>query len=96
MNYNLIFRVDSSNLIGSGHFMRCFNLALKMKEFDITFICRHINPNQKKILKKYKINLLLNKSKSQKSFEDFYLNWLGVTEQVDASDTIKNIKILKI
>lgn len=95
MNYNLIFRVDSSNLIGSGHFMRCFNLALKMKEFKTTFICRHIHSNQKKTLKNQKINLLLNKTKGKKTFEDFYLNWLGVTEQIDAKDTIKNIKVLK-
>ncbi|WMT18326.1 UDP-2,4-diacetamido-2,4,6-trideoxy-beta-L-altropyranose hydrolase [Parageobacillus toebii] len=39
---NVVFRVDSSSDIGTGHVMRCLTLAkqLKQKDANISFICR--------------------------------------------------------
>ncbi|WP_044748397.1 UDP-2,4-diacetamido-2,4,6-trideoxy-beta-L-altropyranose hydrolase [Bacillus alveayuensis] len=39
---NVVFRVDSSSAIGTGHVMRCLTLAkqLKQKNANISFICR--------------------------------------------------------
>ena len=95
MKYNLIFRVDSSNVIGSGRFMRCYNLALELKHFNTTFICRYLNNEQRKLLEDKKIRLLINQTKSDQIYSDLYLNWLGVTQEIDAIDTIENINSLE-
>ena len=41
---NILFRVDSSINIGSGHLMRCLTLAMAMKEqgYNISFVCRSL------------------------------------------------------
>ncbi|MGB9903579.1 MAG: UDP-2,4-diacetamido-2,4,6-trideoxy-beta-L-altropyranose hydrolase [Desulfotomaculales bacterium] len=48
-NYSprVIFRVDSSETIGSGHLMRCLTLAdkLRKKDVHVSFVCRQIRGN---------------------------------------------------
>lgn len=44
---NIIFRSDSSKKLGSGHHIRCLNLArsLKINNFNIYFICQELEDN---------------------------------------------------
>ena len=56
---SIAFRVDKSNLSGSGHFYRCLNIAkiLKIKNAKVKFICKKNIPSEDakqtiKILKK--------------------------------------------
>ena len=41
---NVIFRVDASEQIGSGHFIRCLNLAerLRKDDYEVAFICMNL------------------------------------------------------
>ena len=38
---NVVFRVDASIDIGSGHFMRCLTLAerLSLEKYEVAFVC---------------------------------------------------------
>jgi len=53
---NIIFRVDSGNLLGTGHVFRCLNIANIIENANIEFICKDFSNNfflcyQKEILK---------------------------------------------
>jgi UDP-2,4-diacetamido-2,4,6-trideoxy-beta-L-altropyranose hydrolase len=50
---NIVFRVDASIHIGSGHIMRCLTLAEELKEkgCHITFVCRELPGNLISIIK---------------------------------------------
>jgi len=58
---SIAFRVDKSELVGSGHFYRSLNIAkvLKKKKINVKFICKKNNLTKdiKKELKENKINL---------------------------------------
>lgn len=91
----VVFRVDSSVQIGSGHLMRCLTLAERLQKeagADIYFIMRELDGNL--------INLV-----QQKQFRTFrlpqvtdgnnltgYASWLTVTQECDAAETIARIK----
>ena len=51
----LIFRVDYGNSIGSGHIMRCKNIAEFVKNENTEFICTE---NEKKIETGFKVNYI--------------------------------------
>ena len=59
---NIIFRVDSSSKIGTGHLMRCLVLAEKLKDrnCNIIFICKNYNGNISDIIvnKGFKLYLI--------------------------------------
>ena len=84
---NIIFRVDSSLKIGAGHLMRCLTLAdeFKKRNHNITFICRSLNGNLISLIKYPVLTLPIN---SDFQSNDFYLNWLGATQEQDAKDTL--------
>ena len=50
---NVVFRVDSSYKIGSGHVMRCLVLAksLRAAGCSVKFVCRDISGNISSLLK---------------------------------------------
>ena len=95
----VVFRVDASLQMGTGHVMRCLTLAqvLKGNGVDAEFICR-----------KHKGNLI-NKIRSSgfnvhelEIFEDIevgnklaHSHWLGATQQQDANDCIDVLKAEK-
>lgn len=72
---NILIRCDSSNIIGTGHVMRCLNLCEYYPENNYTFLCKEFNNNiTSKIKERY--NLLLYKYKIEPSIVD-YKTWLG-------------------
>jgi len=96
----VIFRVDASLRMGTGHVMRCLTLAQVLKEngADAEFICRKHNGS------------LIDKIRSSgfvvhelKVFEETevdtklaHSHWLGVTQQQDADDCIDIFKAKKV
>ena len=93
----IAFRVDSSSQMGAGHLMRCLTLAagLQKQNYKITFICRQLTGNLIPLIT-HPV-LFLPKDESFRS-NDFYLNWLGATQDNDAKQTIaimpENIDLL--
>lgn len=54
---NVIFRVDASEQIGSGHFIRCLNLAerLRKDDYEVAFICMNLPGAMFELLESKKI-----------------------------------------
>ena len=95
----VVFRVDASLKIGTGHVMRCLTLAQVLKEngADVKFICRKyegnlidkiqfsgFNVEELEVLKEAEVNDKLAHSL-----------WLGVSQQQDADDCINVLKSKK-
>lgn len=87
----ILIRVDSSNLIGSGHLMRCLTLAEKQRDVGdvVTFVCRNLDGNLSNIINEegFKVDLL-PRAKNNSNLEG-YAKWLTVTQEQDASETIE-------
>lgn len=90
----IIFRVDASLQVGSGHVMRCLTLAdeLRQRAADVRFVCREHPGNLNDLIeaKGYPVARL-------PQAEDGYIAatedvghavWLGVSWKVDAAETI--------
>lgn len=79
---NIVFRLDSSNLIGSGHVMRCLALAnaLRERKVKVQFICRNLIGNSIRVIKQngFEVIELINKPNIQ---------W-----EQDAKETISYLK----
>ncbi|HAT2046647.1 TPA: UDP-2,4-diacetamido-2,4,6-trideoxy-beta-L-altropyranose hydrolase [Legionella pneumophila] len=79
---NIVFRLDSSNLIGSGHVMRCLALAnaLRERKVKVRFICCDLIGNSIRIIKQngFEVIELINKPNIQ---------W-----EQDAKETISYLK----
>ena len=88
---NIVFRVDSSIKIGSGHLVRCINLAKELikKNISISFLSRAHLGNLNELVKKEGFNLITLKKKDiyDESDED-YSSWLGVSQKDDAIESI--------
>ena len=90
-------RVDSSLAIGSGHVMRCRTLAreLRLRGAKIQFICRkqHKDLSDLLINDKFSVALLpeyISTNRTQQDSE--YLQWLGVSQELDAEETLKAVE----
>jgi len=83
---NIVFRVDSSSQIGTGHLMRCLVLAneLKRKKHQVIFICRELKGNLISSVD-FKV-LILPKDVNFKS-NNLNLNLLGATQEQDVRQT---------
>lgn len=92
---NIVFRVDSSVQIGSGHLMRCLTLAKryrKEQQANIFFIMRALDGNMADLIIKNNFKVIslpkMEKDSSLKGYE----KWLSVKGNVDAQQTINEIK----
>ncbi len=91
----IVFRVDSSVEMGSGHVMRCLTLAesLIKRGAKVSFVCRELPGNLCGFIeqKGFMVNRLpynLNSEEKRDIYVDPpHANWLGVDWKTDASQT---------
>lgn len=93
----VIFRVDSSLKMGTGHVMRCLTLAQALKEngVNVEFICRKHEGN---LIDKICSNgFNVHKLEVLEEVDDklIHSHWLGSTQQQDADDCINILKAKK-
>jgi UDP-2,4-diacetamido-2,4,6-trideoxy-beta-L-altropyranose hydrolase len=92
---NIVFRVDASIAIGTGHVMRCRTLASTLKKHgaDIQFITRAHPGHLEEMLTRDGFAVTLLPSPSPAGIEgNDYAAWLGVSQQEDAEQTIPLLK----
>ena len=86
----VVFRVDSSTSIGSGHLMRCLTMAGKLKKeysAGIHFICRDLDGNLSNLVRAAGYHLhLLPRAEYNPALKN-YESWLTVTQEQDASES---------
>lgn len=89
----IVFRVDSSIKIGSGHVMRCLTLAKQLKsKHEVVFISRNLSGNLNEFVQQNSFKLFeLPKGNSTHAFAG-YEEWLTVTQHEDAQQTIDILK----
>lgn len=90
----VIFRVDASLAIGTGHVMRCLTLAQALKEngVNVEFICRKHKGNliskiRIKGFRVYELEVL-----DEVDHELAHSHWLGATQRQDADDCVDILK----
>lgn len=95
---NIVFRVDSSAQVGSGHLMRCLTLAdqlhKKYKGAKIYFIARMLGGNLNQLIENNGYEWL--KLPSMEADENLtgYEKWLTVQQDVDAQQTAEKLQML--
>ena len=92
---NLVFRVDSGFNIGSGHLMRCLTLANnlnKSAKYECTFITRDHGGNFNDLITLNGYKIILLKSSDLNKKVNGFSQWLGTSQQVDATQTLAVLK----
>jgi UDP-2,4-diacetamido-2,4,6-trideoxy-beta-L-altropyranose hydrolase len=88
---NIVFRVDASITMGTGHVMRCRTLATELKKHDayIHFITRAHPGHLGEMLARdgFTVTLLPQPADIEDKV-DYYATWLGVSQKDDADQTI--------
>ena len=101
----IVFRVDASIQMGTGHVMRCLTLAdaLKRKGAKCYFICREHSGNLIITIKErgHEVYPLPLYKQHQNNEQDIFYSkldhaaWLGASQEVDADLSISIIRLLK-
>jgi len=96
----VVFRVDASLEIGTGHVMRCLALAQVLKEnsINVKFICRNHEGNliDKIHLDGFKVFGLDLPAERKGEKKLFHSHWLGATQQQDARACISVLRQTKV
>ena len=91
---NVVIRVDASEKIGTGHVMRCLNLAEELRRHgsQVHFICRAHPGHMADMIARegFKLSLLSEPEQASQNETDQedYAAWLGVTQEKDAKQTL--------
>lgn len=93
--HHFYIRADAYPVIGTGHFVRCLNLAQSLikKDAKVTFISRNLGIDLRRRLVAAEcefINLPSQSNQSDQSPDD-YKTWLGVSEDEDISQCLSLI-----
>jgi UDP-2,4-diacetamido-2,4,6-trideoxy-beta-L-altropyranose hydrolase len=91
---NVLFRVDASNLIGTGHLIRCCTLAnaLRLRGAHICFVTRKHSGHMSKVLACEGFQVKLLPEPIGVGCDTGYAGWLGVSQEEDAKQTIIALK----
>ena len=99
---NYVFRVDSSDKIGSGHLMRCLTLARALRDVGAlcSFICRALegNLNHLVVSNGFSLNELAQSGAGAKTTHENepYHSFLREADwEVDATETLSVLSALK-
>ena len=96
----IIFRVDASLQMGTGHVMRCLTLAEVLKEngANVEFICRKHKGNLIDKIRSNGFNVFELKLPAVNGVDNklFYSHWLGATQRQDAKDCISVLQLAKV
>ncbi len=92
---NVVIRVDSSAIIGSGHVMRCLNLADRFRSSGtrVVFISRNYPQNMIQLINDRGFECLQLEFSSPEQYanqdiSDNYAKWLWVSQQQDADESL--------
>ncbi|WP_430788224.1 UDP-2,4-diacetamido-2,4,6-trideoxy-beta-L-altropyranose hydrolase [Virgibacillus flavescens] len=90
---NIFIRADSSEIIGTGHIMRCLVLAedLRTKNANVTFICRKLPGDLIKRIKDKSFTVLTLPSPRARNNDHNYENWLKKNWKTDVLQTMNAI-----
>lgn len=97
----LLFRTDVSSIIGTGHLMRCITIAIEAKRrgWRSCFIIRDAEKSTIKLLQSFGIEfrILVTKDLIQKPNPKRFdhENWLTVSQEIDAKDTLEIMREFK-
>lgn len=90
----IVFRVDASHRIGTGHVMRCLALAeiLRERGSEIIFVCRDLPGNLGAAICQQGFDLFMLSSSADGAptsgeIGPAHLSWLGVSQETDAQKT---------
>ncbi|MEI8102176.1 MAG: UDP-2,4-diacetamido-2,4,6-trideoxy-beta-L-altropyranose hydrolase [Chlorobium sp.] len=91
---NIAIRVDASQQIGTGHFMRCLTLAdaLSQRGAQIRFISRHLPEYLQDMLRDKGYEFLMLESPANEKIDDLaHSHWLGTTQRIDAAEAFQHL-----
>ena len=91
-----VFRVDASIAIGSGHVIRCMNLAneLVLRNQEVLFLCRQHVGDLTSFLMEQGFNVLILPQGDSKfnSSKTLHSSWLSVPWELDAAETKEKLR----